>query len=44
MAGTVEDDRQFSEFKKNDELAMKSRGVFNVTVRASDIVWLQTIN
>lgn len=30
--------------QKNDELAMKSKDVFNVTVRLTDTRWLQTIH
>lgn len=43
MAGTVEDDslvnlKRMQTLQKNDELAMKSKDVCNVTVRASDTV------
>ena len=30
--------------QKSDELAMKSKDVFNVTVRLTDSMWLQTIH
>ena len=50
MAGTVENDRPFSNLKrmqtvqKSAELAMKPKDVFNVTVRVSDSMWFQTVH
>ena len=44
MIDSIVNLKRMKTVQKNDELAMKSKDVFNVTVRLTDTRWLQTIH